>query len=164
METYRVRIGRLVVGKEGKGPEEKREQKGSESEVWFFGLVIVEVELNPGPQVMLAKIDEIESYLKTQEKESKAIQGLLEGHKQEIAEMKKGTEAVCSKFDRLSEVIIEVIRDYDKMKQTLRDWVEQQQQLNSKVRFVEEGQGKNNILIFGLQEEKTKTAWKLLEW
>jgi hypothetical protein len=56
--------------------------------------------LKPGPQVKLAKINQILLYVKNQEKENKAIKGLLEGHKQEMAEMKKGTEALGSKFDK----------------------------------------------------------------
>jgi hypothetical protein len=47
------------------------------------------------------------------------MKGLLDGHKQGVAEMEKGTEALCSKLDKLNEVI----RDYDEMKQTVRDWV-----------------------------------------
>jgi hypothetical protein len=58
-----------------------------------------------------------------------------------------------TRFDKLSEMINEMIRNYDQMKQTMRIWVEKEQQLNRKVRFVEEGQ---RIIIFGLQEEKNE--------
>jgi hypothetical protein len=69
---------------------------------------------------------------------------------------------LVSKLEKFSEVINEVIRDYDQMKQTVRDWVVQQQQLNNKVRFVEEGQRNYNILIFGLQEEKSECYMETL--
>jgi hypothetical protein len=106
IETYQTRIGRFLVKEEDRGPEGKREQNDSESKVWFLGLVIMAllviggIQLNPGQQVQLAKIDQILSYIKNQEKENKAIKGPLEGHKQEMAKMKKGTEAVGSKLDK----------------------------------------------------------------
>jgi hypothetical protein len=121
-ETYRARTGRFVA-KLNKGPEGKREQSASESKLWFGGPVIMVLlvtggfELNPGQQVEITEINQITSYVKTREKESKAIKGLLEGHKQEMAKMKKGTKALGSKFDELNEVI----RDYDQMKQTVID-------------------------------------------
>lgn len=68
--TYRVRIGRLVVKWKDKGLEGKREQKSFESKVWFLGLVttvlliVAGVQLNPAPQVELAKINQILSYVK----------------------------------------------------------------------------------------------------
>jgi hypothetical protein len=44
--------------------------------------------------------------------------------------------------------------DYDQTKQAVREWVEKQQQLIRKARFVEYDQRKNNKLLFELQEEK----------
>jgi hypothetical protein len=96
-ETYRTRIGRFAVNKEDGRLAGKREKNGSENKVWCLGLVatvllvIGGVLLNRGPQVELSKIVEIISYVNNQGKENKAIKGLLEGHKQEMVEMKKGT-------------------------------------------------------------------------
>jgi hypothetical protein len=63
--------------------------KGQESgliKIWFLGLevaillVIGGVEANPGPQVEQGKIDQILSYVKNQEKESKVIKQIVELH------------------------------------------------------------------------------------
>jgi hypothetical protein len=119
-------------------------------------LIIGEAGLNPGLQVEKAKIDQILSYVKNREKEKKAIKELSEAYKLEISNIKKGTEALGTRFEKLSEMINEVITDYDQINQTVRGWVVKQQQLNRKVRFVQEEQRKINILIFGLQEEKNE--------
>jgi hypothetical protein len=47
------------------------------------------------------KIDKILSYVKNQEKESKAIKQMVELHKQEMAEMRNSTDALGLKFDRV---------------------------------------------------------------
>jgi hypothetical protein len=47
------------------------------------------------------KIDQILSYVKNQEKESKVIKQMDELHKQEMAEMRMSTDALGLKFDRV---------------------------------------------------------------
>jgi hypothetical protein len=47
----------------------------------------------------------------TPEKESKVIKHMFESHKQEMSEIKKGTEALGPKFDRLSDIITDIIND-----------------------------------------------------
>jgi hypothetical protein len=79
-------------------------------------IVIGGVETNPGPQVEQVKVDQILAYVKNQEKEGKAIKQMLGTHEQEMFEMRKGTDALGLKFDRLSEMVTERIKDYDQIK------------------------------------------------
>jgi hypothetical protein len=74
--------------------------------------VIGGVETNPGPQIEQMKIDQILEYVKNQVKEIKVIKQMVESHKQELSEMRKGTDALGPKFDRLSEIVTEMINDY----------------------------------------------------
>jgi coproporphyrinogen III oxidase len=55
-----------------------------------------------------------------------------------------------------------VIRDHEQVNQRVSVWVEKQQQLNRKARYVEEGCRKNNIPIFGLQEKKNESYLETL--
>jgi hypothetical protein len=60
---------------------------------WWIGA-------NPGPQVEQGKIDQILSYVKNQENESKVIkQQMVKLDKQEMAETRKSTDALGLKFD-----------------------------------------------------------------
>jgi uncharacterized coiled-coil DUF342 family protein len=71
-----------------------------------------------------------------------------------MAEMKKGTNARGLKFEKLTEEIDEVISDYKEIKQAVRQWEEKREMVNGKVKCLEEGHRKNNILIFGLEERR----------
>jgi hypothetical protein len=42
---------------------------------------------------------------------------MVELHKQEMAEMRKGTGALGLKFDRVSEIVTEFMNDYGQVKQ-----------------------------------------------
>jgi molybdopterin converting factor small subunit len=66
-----------------------------------------------------------------------------------MAEMKKGTNVLSLKFEKLTEVIDKVISDYKEIKQSVRQWEERQEMVNKKVKWLENGNRKNNILIFG---------------
>jgi hypothetical protein len=75
-----------------------RRARGQESGVlimWFLGvvvavlLVIGGVKVNPGPPAEQGKIDQVLTYVRNQEKESKIIKQMVELHKQEMAEMEK---------------------------------------------------------------------------
>lgn len=83
-------------------------------------LVTGGVEMNPGPPVEQMKIDHILVYDKKQDKEGKVINQMSETHEQEMSEMKKGTNPLRPKFEGLSEVLPEMIKDYGQRKQTIR--------------------------------------------
>jgi hypothetical protein len=105
--------------------------KGQESgllQIWFLGVVVAVlfviggVEMNPGPTVEQGKIDHILAYVKNQEKESKIIKQMVELHKQEMVEMKKSMDALGQKFDRVSEIVNEIMNDYGQVKQAIKEW------------------------------------------
>jgi hypothetical protein len=132
--------------------------KGQESgvlKIWFLGvvvavlLVIGGVEVNPGPPTEQGKIDKILAYVRNQEKESKIIKQMVELHKQEMAEMKKSTDALGQKLDRVSEIVGEIMTDYG---QTIKEWEGYQQHTEERFRHLYEEKRKNNILIFRLHE------------
>jgi hypothetical protein len=76
--------------------------------------VIDGVEMNPGPQVKQARPD-IGLRL-NQEKEDEELKQMLETHQQEMSEIKKGTDALGYKFDPLSELVTETIKDQSRIK------------------------------------------------
>ena len=62
---------------------------------WCLGILlmmmlVVGVEVNPGPLVEQDKIDQILKQVKNQKEESKVIQKLSETHTRETGEVKKG--------------------------------------------------------------------------
>jgi hypothetical protein len=71
-----------------------------------------------------------------------------------MAEMKKGTNILGLKFEKLTEVIDKVISDYKGIKQSGKQWEEKQEIVNEKVKWLENGHKKNNTLIFGLEERR----------
>jgi hypothetical protein len=79
------------------------------------------VEMNPGPPMEQLKIDQILVYDNKQEKEGKAINQMSEIHKQEMSEMKKGTDLPGSKFEGLSEVVSEELRPKETSHQRIRN-------------------------------------------
>jgi hypothetical protein len=89
----------------------KKGQENFSAKVWFIGLVIGGVKTDPGPQVRQVKVDQILAYVRNQEKESKVIKQMFECHKQEMSEMRKGSDALGLKFDQLSEILIEMMND-----------------------------------------------------
>jgi hypothetical protein len=106
------------------------------------------VEVNPGPQVEQAKIDQILAYVKNQKKESKVIKQMFESHKQEM---------------ELSEMVTHVIKDYGQIKQALRECEASCWQLENKLRHGDEEKRKNNIIIFGLHEQREESYFKTLD-
>jgi hypothetical protein len=155
--TYRARIGGFVVGRKMDSGIRVKGQNGM-IKIWFFGLVVAVllviggVEANPGPQVEQGKIDQILSYVKNQEKESKVIKQMVELHKQEMAETRKSTDALGLKFDRVSKIVTEIMNDYGQVKQVIKEWGKCYQRMEEKLRHLDEESRKNNIIIFGLQE------------
>jgi hypothetical protein len=136
--TYRARIGGFGVRmKIGRGIRLEGHESGL-LKMWFLGvvvailLVIGGVEANPGPKVDQEKIDQILVYVKNQEKESKIIKQMVTLHKQEMAEMKKSADDLGQKFDRVGEMVSEIIDNYGQVKQTIKEW-EMCQQIGGKV-------------------------------
>jgi hypothetical protein len=64
---------------------------------------------------------QILTHVKYQEKECEGIKSSPECHKQEIIHLEEGTRALAAKFEKLSEIIKEVISDNKKIKQTVRE-------------------------------------------
>jgi hypothetical protein len=116
--TYRARIGGFVSGNKGECGVTKKRQDSGQAKDWFIGLVtavllvIGGVEVNPGPQAEQTKIDQILTYVKNQERESKAIKNMVEAYKKEMAEMRTGTDSLGPKFDQLSAMVTGMINDY----------------------------------------------------
>jgi uncharacterized coiled-coil DUF342 family protein len=112
----------------------KRQDSGFDK-VWFSGLVLAillvlgGVEVNPGPQV-----DQILAYVKNQEKDSTLIKQMVEAHKQEMAEMRRGTDSLGSKIDQLSEMVIGMIKDYGELEKVIRECEASYRQLENRVR------------------------------
>jgi hypothetical protein len=80
-----------------------------------------------------------------------------------MAEMKKGTNILSIKFEKLTEVIDKVISDYKEIKESVRQWEERQGMVNEKVEWLGNGQRKNNILIFGLEKRRGESYFNTLE-
>jgi hypothetical protein len=91
------------------------------------------VELNSGLPVDQGKIDQILMCVWNKENESKGIRSLLEIHNQEIKKIKGVTRDVGPKFDKLIQVINEVITNHKQIKQTVKEWEERQQMVDDKV-------------------------------
>jgi hypothetical protein len=136
----------------------KRHDSGFDK-VWFSGLVLViilvigGVEVNPGPQTDQAKIDQILAYVKNQKKDSKLIKQMVEAYKQEMTEMRRGMDSLGPKFDQLSEVVTGMIKDYGELKEVFRECEASCRQLENKLRNGDDERRKNNIIIFGLEEQ-----------
>jgi hypothetical protein len=169
IEVYRARIGGFGPWRRmDKGVRAKRRESGL-LQVWFLGvvvavlLVIGGVEMNPGPAVEQGKIDQILAYVKNQEKDSKIIKQLVELHKQVLAEMKKCTEALDQKLDRVNETVNKIISDYEQVKESIKEWGKCQQRVDEKIRHLEDEKRKNNIIIFGLQEKGDESYLETLE-
>jgi hypothetical protein len=88
---------------------------------------------------------------------------MSESHKQETAELRKGTDAQGSKFDRMNEMVTEMIKDYGQIKQALRECEVSYRQLENKLRQVNQEKRKNNIIIFALQEQRKESYFETLD-
>jgi hypothetical protein len=80
-----------------------------------------------------------------------------------MAEIKKGSSVISSNFEKLSEATDKVISDYKEMKQSVRQWEERHEMVNEKIKYLENGHRKNNILIFGLEERRGESYCDTLE-
>lgn len=58
---------------------------------------------------------------------------MLETHKQEMSELRKETHALGPKFDQLSEMVSEMIKDSSQIKQTVRGCEMRYQGLENKL-------------------------------
>jgi chromosome segregation ATPase len=125
--------------------------------------VIGGVEANLGPSVEQEKFDQIITHMRNQEKETKVMKNLLESYNQEMVEMKKGSSVISSNFEKLTEAINKVISDYKEIKQSMRQWEERHEMVNEKIKWLENGHRKNNILIFGLEERRGERYSDTLE-
>jgi chromosome segregation ATPase len=103
------------------------------------------------------------TYIKNQEKEGKAIKQMLEIHKQEMSEMRKAMDALGPKFNQLSEMVSEMIKDYSQIKQVIRECEVRYGELENKLRHEDEGQRKNNVIIFGLQKKREENYIETLD-
>jgi effector-binding domain-containing protein len=66
-----------------------------------------------------------------------------------MSEIRRGTDTLGFKFEWPSEMITEIIKDYGQIEQAIRDYDVSYQELENKLRQRDEGQRKNNIIIFG---------------
>jgi antirestriction protein len=80
-------------------------------------IVIGGLETIPRSQVEQMNLEKLLAYVKNQEKEGKALKQMSETHQQKMSEMRKGTDALGHKFDLLSEMVTEMIKDYGQIKQ-----------------------------------------------
>jgi hypothetical protein len=81
-----------------------------------------------------------------------------------MSEIRKGTDAPGTKFDRLSEMVVsEMIKDYSQIKQAIRECEVRYEDLENKLRQGEEGQSKNNVIIFGLQAKREENYFETLD-
>jgi uncharacterized coiled-coil DUF342 family protein len=90
--------------------------------------------------------------VKNQEKDSKLIKQMVEAHKQEMAEMRRGTDSLGPKFDQLSKMVTGMIKYYGELKEVFCECEASCRQLENKVRNGDDERRKNNIIIIGLEE------------
>jgi hypothetical protein len=163
ISIYRARIGSFAAKYKQKDTTEGWKVETDGWQTWFWGsvlivlLVIGGVEENPGPSVEQEKFDQIITHMRNQEKETKVMKNLLESYNQEMVEMKEGSSVISSNFEKLTEAINKVIIDYKEIKQSVRQWEEKHEMVNGKIKWLENGHRKNNVLIFGLEERDTPT-------
>jgi hypothetical protein len=93
------------------------------------------------------------THVRNQEREIKVMKKLLETHNHEIGEMKNGNKELVVKFEKLGEVINNVMTEYKQNEHAVKKWEEKKHMVADKLVRVEDLQRKNNILIFGLEEE-----------
>jgi hypothetical protein len=123
--TYHARIGSFAASYTRKNTTKGLKVEMVGWKTWFWGLlqivmlVIGGVEVNPGPPAEQEKTNQILIHMRNQEKDSKVL-NLLQTHNQEMAKMKKGTNVLSLKFEKLTEVIDKVISDY-KENQTVNE-------------------------------------------
>jgi hypothetical protein len=166
--TYRARIDTFRVSSVKKTAATQEVMEGNQC--LFVGLVIMvslvveSVELNPGPTVEEEKLDQILTHVRNQEeRESKVIKKLLEMHNHESGEIKNGNKELVVKFEKLSEAINNVMAEYKQIEHAVKKWEEKQHMVADKLLRVEELQRKNNIFIFGLEEEENENYFDTTE-
>jgi hypothetical protein len=116
-------------------------------------LVMGGVDVNPGPLADQLMLDLILEHVKNQGHETEPIREMMKAHSQEIADTRKGIDDLGPKFNLLNEAVSSVINYYNQIKMAVRKWEERQEVLDRKVRFLEDGYKKKNIIIFGLEEK-----------
>jgi dsDNA-specific endonuclease/ATPase MutS2 len=89
---------------------------------------------------------------------------VVELYKQEMGELRKSADALGLKFDRVSEIVTEIMNDYGHVKQVIKEWEKGYQRAEEKLRHSDEERKKNNIIIFELQERGDKVIWKSWIW
>jgi hypothetical protein len=88
---------------------------------------------------------------------------MVELYKQKMAEMRKSADALGLKFDRVSEIVTEIMNDYGHVKQVIKEWEKWYQRTEEKLRHSDEERKKNNIIIFGLQERGDESYLETLD-
>jgi hypothetical protein len=58
---------------------------------------------------------------------------MVELYKQEMAEMRKSADALGLKFDRVSEIVTEIMYDYRHVKQVIKEWEKGYQRTEEKL-------------------------------
>jgi hypothetical protein len=91
------------------------------------------------------------------------IKNMVEAHKQEMAEMRIGKDSLGPKFDQLSAMVTSMINDYREIKQAIRECEVSCRQLENKLRNGDEEKRKNNIIIFGLREQREENYFGTLD-
>jgi hypothetical protein len=76
--------------------------------------------------------------------------------------MKKETDALGPRFGWLREMVSEIVKDYGQIKEASRECGARYQELGNKLRQRDEGQRKNNIIFFGLQEKREQNSFETL--
>jgi hypothetical protein len=101
IETYHARISSFVI---------KYEEEDVGRQIWFLGLVIYGIEINPCLPVEQGKIDQILVLVRNEEKENKVIKSLLETYNQECTKIKNGLGPIFEKLNKVMNKVISVYR------------------------------------------------------
>jgi hypothetical protein len=165
---YCTRTGGFAAKKKVESGCSRKRQESGTDKVWIIEIVTVillvigGVEVNPGPQAEQAKIDQILTYVKNQEKESKVIKQMVEAHKKEMVAMRKEMDSLGHKFNQLCVMVEDMVTDYAEMKQALREREASCRQLENELRKGDEDKRKNNI-IFGFKEQSDENYFETLK-
>lgn len=77
--------------------------------------------------------------------------------------MRKATEAYWSKCYRLNEILSKMIKDYNQIKQAVREREARYQESRNELRQGDERQRKIDIIMFGLQQKRVENYFETLD-
>jgi hypothetical protein len=163
-EVYRARIGAF----NGNGTQWKtaRNTKTRNSEInikiWFLGLVIVTllivggVEQNPRPMSEQKEIEFFEFIKKTCEKENK-VKGALEIIQASLYGLQSAINLVSSKSDKHNKAVNDLADSMAPMQMTVDNVKLRLEQCEKKETKAQVAPKRNNLIIFGQEEEKNES-------